>query len=103
MSKAELVGPEAAEQVRQFGGDRAVLQGDNLRHDIDEALSGKKLSLALDFLGGAPVRDGNLAKVLHQECILRRAGVRTDVCGLMSMVIGHGIWSSPDREKLLRV
>src|SRR6266851_3156268 len=36
--------PDAAEQVRQFGGDRVVLQGDNLRHDIDEALGGKKLS-----------------------------------------------------------
>jgi NADPH:quinone reductase-like Zn-dependent oxidoreductase len=42
--------PDAAEQVRQFGGDRVVLQGDNLRHDIDKALGSKKLSLVLDFL-----------------------------------------------------
>src|SRR5712672_2618825 len=40
---------EAAEQVRQWGGDRVLLQGDNL-HDnlhkgIEEALDGKKLSL----------------------------------------------------------
>jgi NADPH:quinone reductase-like Zn-dependent oxidoreductase len=54
--------PDAAEQVRQFGGDRVVLQGDNLRHDIDTALGGKKLSLVLDFLGGAPV--GELAASL---------------------------------------
>jgi NADPH:quinone reductase-like Zn-dependent oxidoreductase len=54
--------PEAAEQVRQFGGDRVVLQGDNLRHDIDKALSGKKLSLVLDFLGGSPA--GELARSL---------------------------------------
>src|ERR1700730_1386875 len=28
---------EAAEQVRQWGGDRVVLQGDNLRKDVEEA------------------------------------------------------------------
>jgi NADPH:quinone reductase-like Zn-dependent oxidoreductase len=54
--------PEAAQQVRQFGGDWVVLQGDDLRHDIDEALGGKKLSLVLDFLGGSPA--GELARSL---------------------------------------
>ncbi|HKD67375.1 MAG TPA: zinc-dependent alcohol dehydrogenase family protein [Candidatus Binataceae bacterium] len=54
--------PEAAEQVRQFGGDRVLIQGDNLRQDIDKALGGKKLSLVLDFLGGAPA--GELARAL---------------------------------------
>src|SRR5215469_469529 len=54
--------PEAAEQVRKFGGDRVVLQGANLRHDIDEALGAKKLSLVLDFLGGSPA--GELARSL---------------------------------------
>jgi NADPH:quinone reductase-like Zn-dependent oxidoreductase len=53
---------EAAEQVRQWGGDRVVLQGDNLHKDIEEALSGKKLSLVLDTVGGTPV--GELAKSL---------------------------------------
>jgi len=53
---------EAAEQVRQWGGDRVVVQGDNLHKDIEEALNGKKLSLVLDTVGGAPV--GELAKSL---------------------------------------
>src|ERR1700724_2572375 len=53
---------EAAEQVRQWGGHRVVLQGDNLLKDIEEALDGKKLSLVLDTLGGTPV--GELAKSL---------------------------------------
>jgi NADPH:quinone reductase-like Zn-dependent oxidoreductase len=53
---------EAAEQVRQWGGDRVVLQGDNLHKDIEEALDGKKLSLVLDSVGGTPV--GELAKAL---------------------------------------
>ena len=53
---------EAAEQVRQFGGDRVVIQGDNLHKDIEEALDGKKLSLVLDTVGGTPV--GELAKAL---------------------------------------
>src|SRR6202045_5556133 len=53
---------EAAEQVRQWGGDRVVFQGDNLHTDIEEALDGKKLSLVLDNVGGTPV--GELAKSL---------------------------------------
>src|SRR5260370_28376347 len=53
---------EAAERVRQSGGDRVVLQGDNLHKDIEEALGGKKLSLVLDTVGGTPV--GELAKSL---------------------------------------
>ena len=53
---------EAAEQVRQWGGDRIVLQGDNLPKDIEKALEGKKLSLVLDTVGGTSV--GELAKSL---------------------------------------
>jgi len=53
---------EAAEQVRQLGGDRVVLQGANLHKDIEEALAGKKLSLVLDTVGETPV--GELAKSL---------------------------------------
>ena len=53
---------EAAEQVRQLGGDRVVVQGDNLHKDIEEALDGKKLGLVLDTVGGTPV--GELAKSL---------------------------------------
>src|SRR2546422_7605450 len=53
---------EAAEQVRQWGGDRVVQQGDNLHKDIEAALDGKKLSLVLDTVGGTPV--GELAKSL---------------------------------------
>ncbi len=53
---------EAAEQVRQWGGDRVVQQGDNMHKDIEEALGGKKLSLVLDTVGGTPV--GELVKSL---------------------------------------
>ena len=53
---------EAAEQVRQFGGDRVVHQGDDLQKDIERALDGKTLSLVLDTVGGNPV--GELAKAL---------------------------------------
>jgi NADPH:quinone reductase-like Zn-dependent oxidoreductase len=53
---------DAAEQVRQWGGDRVVLQSDNLHKDIEETLDGKKLSLVLDNVGGTPV--GELAKSL---------------------------------------
>jgi NADPH:quinone reductase-like Zn-dependent oxidoreductase len=53
---------EAAEQVRQWGGDRVVIQSDNLNKDVEDALGGKKLSLVLDTVGGTPV--GELAKSL---------------------------------------
>src|SRR6267378_1807975 len=53
---------EAAEQVRQWGGDHVVQQGDTLHKDIEEALDGRKLSLVLDTVGGTPV--GELAKSL---------------------------------------
>jgi NADPH:quinone reductase-like Zn-dependent oxidoreductase len=53
---------EAAKQVREWGGNRVVLHGDNLHEDIEEALDGKKLSLVLDTVGGTPV--GELAKSL---------------------------------------
>src|SRR5467141_2395052 len=53
---------EVAQQVRQWGGDRVVLQGDNLHKDIEEALDGKKLSLVLDTVGGPAV--GALARSL---------------------------------------
>ena len=51
---------EVAEQVRQWGGDRVVLQGDKLHKDIEETLDGRKLNLVLDTVGGTPV--GELAK-----------------------------------------
>jgi NADPH:quinone reductase-like Zn-dependent oxidoreductase len=53
---------EAVEQVRQFGGDRVVHEGDDLQEHIERALDGKTLSLVLDTVGGAPV--GELAKAL---------------------------------------
>ena len=52
---------EAVDQVRQWGGDRVVLQGDTLSEDA-EALDGQQLSLVLDTVGGTPV--GELAKSL---------------------------------------
>src|ERR1700741_1903860 len=51
IARASLAGPktlnvvrreEAAEQVRQRGGNRVVLQGDNLHKDIEEALGGRR-------------------------------------------------------------
>ena len=53
---------EAADEVRPWGGDRVVLQGDNLHKDIEKALDGKNLSLVLDTVGGPAV--GTLARSL---------------------------------------
>src|SRR6476620_12113383 len=43
---------EAAEQVLLFGGDRVVLEGDDLQKEIEDALAGTKLSLVVDSVGG---------------------------------------------------
>ena len=56
---------EAAEQVRQWGGDLVVLQGDDLHKDIEEALDGKELTLVLDSVGGTPA--GELTKSLKSS------------------------------------
>src|SRR5262245_2103399 len=53
---------DAAQQVRQWGGDRVVQQGDNLHNEVEEALDGKRLSLVLDTVGGTSV--GEVAKSL---------------------------------------
>ena len=53
---------DAAEEVRQWGGDHVVLQGDDLQKDIEKALDGKRLSLVLDMVGGPAV--GALASSL---------------------------------------
>ncbi len=50
----------AAEQVRESGGDRVVLQGDDLHRDVEQALDGNELSLVVDPVGGSPV--GELAR-----------------------------------------
>ena len=54
---------EAAKDVLAFGGDKVVLQGQDLAEQISEALGGRKLNLVLDALGGAPI--GELAKFLN--------------------------------------
>jgi len=53
---------EAAEQVLLFGGDRVVLEGDDLQKEIEDALAGTKLSLVVDSVGGTSA--GELAKSL---------------------------------------
>src|SRR5262249_3275310 len=62
--------PDAAEQVRQFGGDRVVLQGDNLRQDIEKALAARSsVSFSIswedlppvNWLGGSNPADQSLS------------------------------------------
>jgi NADPH:quinone reductase-like Zn-dependent oxidoreductase len=88
---------EAAEQVRQFGGDRVVFEGDNLHKDIEEALDGKKLSLVLDTVGGTPV--GELAKSLKTGGSIVVYGLQSGKFSVMppkefvySALSLHGFW-----------
>jgi len=87
---------EAAQQVRQWGGDRVVLQGDNLHKDIEEALDGKKLSLVLDNVGGTPV--GELAKSLKTGGLIVVYGIQSEQFPVFSLdfvfrgLSLHGFW-----------
>ncbi|HEY2105941.1 MAG TPA: zinc-dependent alcohol dehydrogenase family protein [Candidatus Binataceae bacterium] len=87
---------EAAEQVRQLGGDRVVLQGDNLNKDIEQALGGKKLSLVLDTVGGTPV--GELAKSLKTDGSIVSYALETGQFPIFSVdflfrgLSHHGFW-----------
>jgi NADPH:quinone reductase-like Zn-dependent oxidoreductase len=87
---------EAAEQVRQLGGDRVVLQGDNLNKDIEQALGGKKLSLVLDMVGGTPV--GELAKSLKTDGSIVSYALETGQFPVFSIdflfrgLSHHGFW-----------
>src|SRR5437870_3857827 len=94
---------EAAEQVRQLGGDRVVLQGDNLHKDIEEALDGKKLSLVLDTVGGTPV--GELAKSLKSGGSIVSYAMQSGQFPAISPkdffyrgLSLHGFWRSEERR-----
>src|SRR5262249_58205901 len=87
---------EAAEQVREWGGDRVVQQGDNLHKDIEEALDGKRLSLVLDNVGGTPV--GELAKSLKTGGLIVVYGIQSEQFPVFSLdfvfrgLSLHGFW-----------
>jgi NADPH:quinone reductase-like Zn-dependent oxidoreductase len=46
---------EAAEQVRQSGGDLVLVEGPDLAQNVKNALQGEQLSLILDTVGGGVV------------------------------------------------
>jgi NADPH:quinone reductase-like Zn-dependent oxidoreductase len=46
---------EAAEQVRQSGGDLVLIEGPDLAQNVKNALQGEQLSLILDSVGGGVV------------------------------------------------
>ena len=87
---------EAAQQVRQWGGDRVVLQGDTLHKDVEEALDGNKLSLVLDNVGGSPV--GELARSLRTGGTTVVYGVQSEQFPVFSLdfvfrgLSLHGFW-----------
>jgi NADPH:quinone reductase-like Zn-dependent oxidoreductase len=87
---------EAAQQVWQSGGDRVVLQGDNLHKAIEEALDGEKLSLVLDNVGGTPV--GEVAKSLKTGGSIVVYGIQSEQFPVFSLdfvfrgLSLHGFW-----------
>ena len=83
-------------EVREWGGDRVVLQGDNLHKDVEDALDGNKLSLVLDSVGGAPV--GELARSVKTGGTIVVFGVQSGQLPTLSAdflfrgLSLHGFW-----------
>src|ERR1700740_972685 len=46
----------AAEQVRSWGGDRVVIDGDNLESNLAQSLDGAELDIVVDSIGGRAAR-----------------------------------------------
>ncbi len=46
----------AAEQVRSWGGDRVVIDDENLESNLAQALSGTELDIVVDSVGGRAAR-----------------------------------------------
>lgn len=67
---------EAAQHVRQFGGDVVVLQGDEPHCDIEEVLGGRRLKLVLDCVGGDAM--GQLAGWLEPGGSIASYGVQDE-------------------------
>src|SRR6476661_8995620 len=47
----------AAEQVRSAGGDRVVIDDDNLESNLAQSLNGTELDIVVDSVGGRPARE----------------------------------------------
>ncbi len=80
---------DAVDQVRQWGGDRVVLQGDTLHQEIAEALDGQQLRLVLDR-----GRVGQVAQNGRRDCRLRPP--QWAVPGHAAQRV-HLPWSQPPR------
>ena len=89
---------ESAKQVRQFGGDRVVIQGDNLHKDIEEVLDGKKLSLVLDTVGGTPV--GELAKSLKNGGSIVVYALQSGQFSAFSLTVDAVMLGKPDHATM---
>jgi NADPH:quinone reductase-like Zn-dependent oxidoreductase len=87
---------DAAVEVREWGGDRVILQGDDLHKDVEDALDGNKLSLVLDSVGGASV--GELAKSVKTGGTIVVYGVQSGQLPALSAdflfrgLSLHGFW-----------
>ena len=84
----------AAEQVRSWGGDRVVVDDDNLESKLAQALGGTELDLIVDSVGGPTTR-----KLVQH---LRFGGTvvsyaylsgRTDSVGLLDLMGRHVNWT----------
>ncbi|RRA49856.1 zinc-dependent alcohol dehydrogenase family protein [Acidipila sp. EB88] len=88
---------EAADAVRAFGGDAAVLQGNDLKQQIEAALGSNRLSIAFDTLGGEPI--GTLLQFVRDGGIGVGYGLQTGVFPKINPVdmyfrglSFHGFW-----------
>jgi trans-2-enoyl-CoA reductase len=84
----------AAEQVRSWGGDRVVIDDDNLESNLAHVLSGTELDLIVDSIGGPTTR--KLVKHLRFAGTLvsyANLSGRTDSADLADLIGRHVHWT----------
>src|ERR1700758_784640 len=84
----------AAEQVRSWGGDRVVIDDDNLESKLAQSLGGTELDIVVDSIGGHATR-----QLVHH---LRFGGTlvsyaalsgQTDSAGVLDLIGRHVTWT----------
>src|SRR3984893_18277499 len=84
----------AAEQVRSWGGDRLVIDDDNLEANLAQALGGAELDIVVDPIGGRPTRQ--LAHPLRFGGTLVSYAVlsgQTDSADILDLIGRHVNWT----------
>lgn len=84
----------AAEQVRSWGGDRVVIDDDNLESNLAQSLNGAELDIVVDSVGGPATRQ-LVHHLLFGGTLVSYASLsgRTDSASVLDLIGRHVNWT----------